>query len=164
MPRRNCTGSTLVTSLPSTVNLPAEGSIIRLIIRIEVVLPHPDGPTNTARVPSGTSSDRSSTATVPSGYFLVTRSKLIMCSPLHRLVEAVVLYPLAGRLIGIDAVVARRRRVHLDEGLRGELGRHRVEHRLELIRHLLRSHQRNDVGGKEVVLGVLQRDEVLLRD
>ena len=49
------TGSTLVTSLPSTVSVPDVGSIIRLIIRIEVVLPQPDGPTNTVSVPSGTS-------------------------------------------------------------------------------------------------------------
>ena len=29
------------------------GSIIRLIIRIDVVLPQPDGPTNTVSVPCG---------------------------------------------------------------------------------------------------------------
>src|SRR3954447_10553165 len=116
MPSRSLTGSTLVTSSPLTVNVPEVGSIIRLIIRIEVVLPQPDGPTNTASVPSGTSRVRSSTATVPSGYFLVTPSNLIMSASIsHRLVESVVLYPLTGRLVGVDAPVARRRRVHLDE-------------------------------------------------
>src|SRR5258707_3423084 len=80
MPRRNFTGSTLVASLPSSVSVPDVGSIIRLIIRIEVVLPQPDGPTKTVSVPSGTSSVRSSTATVPSGYFLVTLSNVINCA------------------------------------------------------------------------------------
>src|SRR3954467_11197711 len=82
MPSRSWTGSTLVTSLPSTVSVPEVGSIIRLIIRIDVVLPQPDGPTNTVSVPSGPSSVRSSTATVPSGDFLVTFSKLIIQRPL----------------------------------------------------------------------------------
>ena len=66
MPSRNFTGSTLVTSSPLTVSVPEVGSIIRLIIRMEVVLPHPDGPTKAASVPSGMSRVRSSTATVPS--------------------------------------------------------------------------------------------------
>ena len=67
MPSRSLTGSTPAMSRPSTVIVPELGSIIRLIIRIEVVLPHPDGPTNTVSVPVGTSIVRSSTATVPSG-------------------------------------------------------------------------------------------------
>ena len=70
----------MVTSSPSTVSVPDVGSIIRLIIRIDVVLPQPDGPTKTVSVPSGTSSVRSSTATVPSGYFLVTFSNVINCA------------------------------------------------------------------------------------
>ena len=49
MPRRSLTGSTLVTSSPLTVSVPDVGSIIRLIIRIDVVLPQPDGPTNTVK-------------------------------------------------------------------------------------------------------------------
>src|SRR5712675_1268868 len=131
MPSRNLTGSTLVTSLPSTVSVPDVGSIIRLIIRIDVVLPQPDGPTKTVSVPSGISSVRSSTATVPSGYFLVTFSKVIMRSLLHRFVEAVVLDPLTRRLVGVDAVVAFHIRVELDQRLGGELCAHRVQHRLE---------------------------------
>ena len=55
------------TSRPSTLTVPEVGSTIRLIIRIEVVLPHPDGPTNTVSEPAGTSRLRASTATVPSG-------------------------------------------------------------------------------------------------
>ena len=55
------------TSRPSTLTVPEVGSTIRLIIRIDVVLPHPDGPTNTVREPAGTSKLRASTATVPSG-------------------------------------------------------------------------------------------------
>ena len=38
-------------SWPSTVIVPDVGVIIRLIIRIEVVLPQPDGPTNTVNDP-----------------------------------------------------------------------------------------------------------------
>src|SRR5258707_9979767 len=106
MPRRNFTGSTLVTSLPSTVSVPDVGSIIRLIIRIEVVLPQPDGPTKTVSVPSGTSSVRSSTATVPSGNFLVTFSNVIIRLLLDRFIEAVVLDPFTRRLVGVDTLVA----------------------------------------------------------
>src|SRR6186997_213819 len=134
MPSRSLTGSTLVTSSPLTVSVPDVGSIIRLIIRIDVVLPQPDGPTNTARVPSGTSSVRSSTATVPSGYFLVTFSKVINCAVsssrkrssgavllLDGLVEAVGFDPLLSGLVGVDPLVALHRRVQLDQGLGGEL-------------------------------------------
>ena len=63
MPRRSRTGSTVATLAPSTVKVPDVGSIIRLIIRMEVVLPQPDGPTNTDSVPSAISRLSSSTAT-----------------------------------------------------------------------------------------------------
>ena len=56
-----------VVSLPSISTAPPVGSIIRLIIRSEVVLPQPDGPTNTVILPVGISIVRSSTAGVPSG-------------------------------------------------------------------------------------------------
>lgn len=54
--------------------MPSLGSIIRLIMRSVVVLPQPDGPTKTVIERSGISSDRLSTATVPSGYRFVTES------------------------------------------------------------------------------------------
>ena len=41
-------------SLPSTRIVPPVGSIIRLIIRSDVVLPQPDGPTNTVMRPAST--------------------------------------------------------------------------------------------------------------
>src|SRR3954471_17184694 len=59
---------------------PDVGSTRRLTIRIVVVLPHPDGPTRTAICPTGTSRDRSLTATVPSAYCLRTRSSTIIDS------------------------------------------------------------------------------------
>src|SRR5262245_3584260 len=59
-------------SLPSKRIDPLVGSIIRLIMRSEVVLPHPEGPTKTVMRPASTTRSRLSTATVPSGYFLVT--------------------------------------------------------------------------------------------
>src|SRR6266568_8403304 len=62
MPRRKMTGSWLSTSVPPTKICPALGSISRLIIRIVVVLPQPDGPTRTAISPSLMSRLRSFTA------------------------------------------------------------------------------------------------------
>jgi hypothetical protein len=43
---------------------PEVGSLSRLIIRIVVVLPQPDGPTKTTISPAGISSETSSTAGV----------------------------------------------------------------------------------------------------
>src|SRR6476620_5145814 len=59
---------------------PEVGSTSRLIIRIVVVLPQPDGPTSTAICPAPTSSERSLTATVPSVYCLRTWSSTIIDS------------------------------------------------------------------------------------
>jgi hypothetical protein len=47
--------------------VPELGSISRLIIRIEVVFPHPDGPTSVVIFPFGALSVSLSTAVVPSG-------------------------------------------------------------------------------------------------
>ena len=57
----------LAVSVSSSQIVPEVGSIIRLIIRSDVVLPQPDGPTSTVILPDGASSSSSSTATVPSG-------------------------------------------------------------------------------------------------
>ena len=54
--------------------MPSVGSTIRLIMRRVVVLPQPEGPTRTVIERSGISSESRSTATVPSGYRLVTES------------------------------------------------------------------------------------------
>src|SRR6478735_4457803 len=62
---------------------PPVGSIIRLILRREVVLPHPDGPTSTVILPVGAVRLSASTATVPSGYCLVTDSNRIIGSSPH---------------------------------------------------------------------------------
>src|SRR5215207_550607 len=72
MPRRRSAASTDMMSRPSTEITPPLGSIIRLIIRSEVVLPQPDGPTNTVILPASTVRSSASTATVPSGKRLVT--------------------------------------------------------------------------------------------
>src|SRR3569833_1170854 len=84
MPRRRSEGFFLRMSSPSMLIVPEVGSIIRLIIRSEVVLPQPDGPTKTVICPDGISRVRSSTATVPSGYRLVTPSNLIKSDSLPR--------------------------------------------------------------------------------
>ncbi len=78
MLRRNFALSTFAVSSPSTRMRPPVGSIIRLIIRKDVVLPQPDGPTNTVVWPVGASKLNPPTATVPSGYFLVTDSNVII--------------------------------------------------------------------------------------
>src|SRR2546423_1986300 len=77
MRRRSSTASTRSTSSPSTRIRPDDGSMSRLIMRRIVVLPHPDGPTSTQTSPSGTSSDRSATATRPVGYCFRTDSRRI---------------------------------------------------------------------------------------
>ena len=78
MPRRSSDSFIRPVSLPSSVIVPEVGRIIRLIIRRDVVLPQPDGPTSTVILPLGASRLRWSTATVPSGNFFVTPSKAIM--------------------------------------------------------------------------------------
>ena len=80
IPRRSFGASMLRVSTPSISTVPDVGSIIRLIIRSEVVLPQPDGPTNTVIFPVGISMVRSSTAAVrwsPSPKIFDTLSKLI---------------------------------------------------------------------------------------
>ena len=54
--------SRVATSTPSSRIRPEVGSISRLTILSDVVLPQPDGPTSTQILPAGTSSDRSLTA------------------------------------------------------------------------------------------------------
>src|SRR3954454_14658727 len=66
-----------MTSSSSTVIRPELGSIIRLTIRNEGVLPQPDGPTRTVVRPLGAVRSRPSTAFVPSGKTLLTVSKRI---------------------------------------------------------------------------------------
>ena len=54
MPRRSSAASVFITSVPSTRIVPDVGSIMRLTMRSDVVLPQPDGPTNTVIPPSRT--------------------------------------------------------------------------------------------------------------
>src|SRR5664279_1414790 len=81
MPRRSSAGAALEWSLSLIQMRPLVGSIMRLIMRRLVVLPHPDGPTKTVILPDGAVRLRSSTAIVPSGYCLVTDSNRIIASP-----------------------------------------------------------------------------------
>src|SRR5689334_9079988 len=60
------------------VIVPEVGSMSRLIIRIVVVLPHPEGPTNTTISPAGISMFTESTAALAwLGYFLVRSFRTI---------------------------------------------------------------------------------------
>ena len=78
MPRRSSVASIVEVSWSSIQIRPPVGSIIRLIIRSDVVLPHPDGPTSTVIWPVGASKVSSSTALVPSGKCFETASNRIM--------------------------------------------------------------------------------------
>ncbi len=62
MLRRSSSGLRSLTLRPPSRMSPEVMSIMRLTIRIAVVLPQPEGPTNTQISPAGTFSDRPSTA------------------------------------------------------------------------------------------------------
>ena len=57
---------------------PEVGSTIRFTMRSRVVLPQPDEPTRTVVCPLGACKLKSRTASVPSGYDLLTLSKRII--------------------------------------------------------------------------------------
>lgn len=78
MLRRNWTGFSRSTPSPSISTVPLVGSTIRLIMRRIVVLPLPEDPTSTVICRDGTTSEKSSTATVPSGKRFVTERNSIM--------------------------------------------------------------------------------------
>ncbi len=65
--------------------VPDVGSTIRLIIRSDVVLPQPDGPTKTVMAPLSMDMVRSSTAAAPPWYCLVTLWNSIMASAISGL-------------------------------------------------------------------------------
>ncbi len=79
MPRRSVAASTSAVFWSSSQIVPEVGSIMRLIMRKEVVLPQPDGPTSTVICPEGATRLRPFTAMVPSPYRLTTESNRIMC-------------------------------------------------------------------------------------
>ncbi len=62
IPRRRSVTFRVAASTPSIRILPDVGSMSRLTILSEVVLPQPDGPTSTQIRPAGTVSERSLTA------------------------------------------------------------------------------------------------------
>src|SRR3954452_13715498 len=68
-------GENSVTSRPSRRVRPSVSWSSPATTRSRVVFPHPDGPTTTNIVPSATSTDSSSRATVPSRKTLVTSSR-----------------------------------------------------------------------------------------
>ncbi|MCY1246121.1 hypothetical protein D9M72_593270 [compost metagenome] len=65
--------------------VPEVGSTMRLIIRREVVLPQPEGPTKTVMVPLSMDMVRLSTAGCPPWYCLVTLWNSIMASAISGL-------------------------------------------------------------------------------
>ncbi len=60
-------GGRSLTTRPPMVTVPLVIGSSPAIIRSAVVLPHPEGPTNTMNSPSAMSRSRSVTASVPSG-------------------------------------------------------------------------------------------------
>src|SRR5680860_1078921 len=83
MPRRRSSTLSCITSSSPMVILPDVGSTSRLIIRIVVVLPQPEGPTSTTNSPASISRLIESTAgsSVPA-YSLVTSCRVIGAPPL----------------------------------------------------------------------------------
>src|SRR6266516_770891 len=73
---RSLGGRSLTTRSPTLI-VPEVMSSSPAIIRSAVDLPHPDGPTNTTKYPSGTSSASESTARGLPPYTLVTSSSTI---------------------------------------------------------------------------------------
>ena len=69
-------------SRPATITVPLSGSIMRLITRIVVVLPHPDGPMRTHTSPAGTVSVRWSIAGrgAPANCFVRPRISITACA------------------------------------------------------------------------------------
>ena len=101
MDRRSVVTGCCWMSLPSRRIVPSLGSTIRLIMRRVVVLPQPDGPTRTVIERSGISRESRSTATVPSGYRLVTDSIRIKAPETLRVggrLLAMVVRAVAGRV------------------------------------------------------------------
>src|SRR6266446_3452885 len=76
MLRRKVTVSTCMMSRPPTLTIPASASIMRLMMRMVVVFPHPDGPMSAQTSPSGILKVSRSTAgrAVPGNCF--TRSTM----------------------------------------------------------------------------------------
>src|ERR1019366_282099 len=75
MLRRRALTSIVAVSRPSMEMAPDVGSISRLIIVREVVLPHPEGPAKTTISPERTSTDSSPTA-VTRPYRLLPRAQV----------------------------------------------------------------------------------------
>ena len=91
---RSATSSRMST--PSTVIVPAVGSISRLIIRSVVVLPQPDGPISTTISPRGTSRSRGRTAGValPGNVLVTPRRRMAMS---HQTTPRRVCWPTMGK-------------------------------------------------------------------
>ena len=85
MDRRSFAAGTEVTSSPPTVMIPDVGSTMRLIIRSDVVLPQPEGPTKTVMAPLSMDMVSPSTAGWPPWYCLVTLWNSIMASAISGL-------------------------------------------------------------------------------
>src|SRR5882757_20601 len=79
---RRCTGRS-VMSLPPTWTRPESGSSKPAIMRSDVVLPQPDGPSSEKNSPAAMSSVTPSTATTLPSKVLVTFSSLIVAEVMH---------------------------------------------------------------------------------
>ena len=83
MLRRSSTRLRVAMSTSSMSTLPWVGSIMRLTMRSNVVLPQPDEPTKTVVVREGSSRLKSLTASVPSAKVLAMERYSIMRSSAH---------------------------------------------------------------------------------
>ena len=106
-----------MTSRPATVTVPLSGSIMRLMMRIVVVLPQPDGPISTHTSPSGTVSVRWSTAGRGApGNCLVSAQSISIMRRAHPARRQATSAGAAEQLIGADR--QQRRRNRADQQLR----------------------------------------------
>src|SRR5918997_551565 len=128
--RRRLSGLTFVTSSPCKKILPEVGSMMRLIIFIVVVLPHPDGPTKTTISPSGISSERLSTAGCvwPGKTFVKSSSRIIISGAFA---EPSFPKPLSVMQTPRSSKFPEHRKEPVEEQCQYDDGEHRPEHQVE---------------------------------
>src|SRR5918998_5923573 len=130
MRRLSLSPLTFVTSSPCKKILPEVGSMMRLIIFIVVVLPHPDGPTKTTISPSGISIERSSTAgcVCPGKTFVRFSSRIIISGAFA---TPVLPEPLSVMQTSRCSEFSEHRKEPVEEQGQHDYGEHRPEHQVE---------------------------------
>src|SRR5262245_19331616 len=127
--RRSCSGSSVVTSTPSSLTEPASGSTSRFTQRISVLLPAPEAPMTNTMSCAATVSETPRSASSPVGYRLL-RPLTSSTRPEPRLLPA--LPRRLGQLLVVGGIARERGAVGLenaDDALPVALVADRHEHR-----------------------------------